>query len=177
MKKTLLFALLLLILSGCTPPKARLSYGKIIPYKNAVVLPMAKQPGSMDADWCIELLFDEDQVVLRSPEMLHTCYISIAYEIPGTDKKDVADMDLDFYDQMGGQFVYTLPYSWFPSRDKVENVIQIAVFYGPESVGLPTRSVETEDGTITYPDYSGYSFIFNRKESLKYFKAFIEHLR
>lgn len=177
MKKTLLLTLLLLLLSGCAPHKKSLSYGKIIPYGNGMVLPMAQEPGSKQADWCIELLFDDDMVVMRSPRVLHACYISILYEIPETDGQDAVDVDLDFYDQVGGKYVYALPYSWFPSREKVENALQISVFYGPEDVGLPTRSVEMDGGTVTYPDFTGYCFIFNRKEARKYFKAFTEHLQ
>ena len=177
MKRVFLLVILLVLASGCGPHKTQLSDGKIIPYNNGMILPMAEHPGSQKMDWCIELLFDETSVVMRSPRMLHTCYLSITYEDPVTEKKDVSDVDLDFYDQTKGQYVYALPYSWFPSRAQVENAIQIAVFYGPENVGLPTRTVPTEEGAMTYPDFTGYKFVFNQEEVRKYFKSFTEHLQ
>ena len=170
--------LVMLLTAGCSGQKARLEYGKIVPFDNGMILPMASDSDSRRPEWCIELEFGQDRVYLGSPRMLHSCYISFAYEDPATGVRDMTDVDLDFYDKVGDKYIYTLPYTWFPARSTVENTFQTVVYYGPEGVALPQREVTIEGGeTVNFPDYTGYCFVFNREESRKYFSALAAHLR
>ena len=178
MKKAKWFLLLLVLLAaGCSSQKVRLDYGKIIPFDNGMILPMVSESGNGKPDWCIQLEFGESQVYLGSPRMLHSCYLSFAYEDPATGVRDMTDVDLDFYDMKDGRYVYTLPYIWFPGRSVVENAFQTVVYYAPEDVSLPQREVTLETGeTVTFPDFTGYCFLFNREETAAYFGALAAHL-
>lgn len=172
MKQILSTLIALALLAGCSHDNSKkLEYGTILRYQNGMVLPMADQPGSSQKDWCVEVVFDGDFVVIRAPRALHTCYISFAYERPGTKVKDITNVDLDFRDVVGGKYVYALLKAWFPAPEILENTFQTVVYYAPEDVSLPMKEIETEDGMMQFPDFTGYCFIFNKRETKTYFSA------
>ena len=179
MKRLLTWGLLLLALTGCTSPKMdKLKYGKVIPVKDGIVLPMSRVPGGHKADWNVGLFFTPEGVVVQSPCELHTCSFSVVYENPETGMIDASSVDLDFRDRSSkGNYLYSLPYLWFPSRASVENALQVTVAYAPENADLPLQEVETPDGKQMLPDITGYCFVFTGEEIPKYFKALIEKLR
>lgn len=171
MKRLLPVLIALALLPSCTQNKQKLEYGTILSYQNGMVLPMKESPESNKKDWCVELLLDGSQVELRSPRALHTCYISFAYDNPLTGAKDMTSVDLDFQDIAGGKYIYAIPKAWFPTAEIRDNIFQTVVYYAPEDVALPMKEVEMEDGRYQFPDYTGYCFIFNRKETRTYFSA------
>lgn len=172
MKKVLILLFSALLLFSCRDGKVETSYGKLIPEDNGFILPMAKEPGKKPTEYVIRLSFTEEGVELRSPEMLHACYLSFAYTRPETGMKDMHMVDLDFQDRIRGEYIYSLPYIWFPSPGSMQNVFQTAVYYGPERVALPNVEITDEDGNkIMYPDFSGYMYLFNEEETRTWFKA------
>lgn len=178
MKKALILIAAILLLVGCGPKKERLKYGKIIAVENGIVLPMSREPGGKQTDWNVGLFFTSDDVVVQSPCELHTCAVSFVYENPQTGMLDARNVDLDFQDRSSkGNYFYSLPYMWFPSRTCLEHAVQITVTYAPENTTLPLQEVETPDGKQMLPDVTGYCFVFTDKEIPKYFKAFIEKLQ
>lgn len=177
MKRILLVAALLLSLSACqSGHKVNLGFGQVIVKEDCMVLPVRKEAGKPAPEWTIELSFQDKYAVLKSPYMLNTCYLSFAYELDG--RQDLITADLDFYTMEGKQYVYALPYSWFPPKNLVENVVQTAVYYVPENAPIPMLETMDPDGNrYTYPDFSGYFFVFDKAESQEYFKALIQHLK
>ena len=178
MKKALLLVATLLLLAGCGPKKDTLKYGKIIPVENGIALPMSREPGGNKTDWNVGMFFTPEGVVIQSPCELHTCAVSVVYENSGTGMLDVSNVDLDFQDRSSkGNYFYSLPYLWFPSRNCLEHAVQLTVTYAPENAALPLREMETPDGKQMLPDVTGYCFVFTGEEIPKYFKALIDNLR
>ena len=170
----------LLLLSACSAPKKELVYGKIIPTRDGLILPMADAPGEKQDNWCIGVTFGDQAIYLQSPRELHSCYVSIVYVNRDTGEQDVSDIDLDFLDRTDkGIYVYSLPYLWFVSRSCMEHALQATFYYAPSDVALPTKEIEVGDdgGKLTFPDFTGYCFIFNRQECALYLKALTEKLR
>ena len=171
MNRLLTALIALALLAGCSHDnRQKLEYGTILRYQNGMILPMKDQPDGSQTDWCIELIFDENQVVMRSPRALHSCYFSFAYDNPATKAKDITIVDLDFMDVVSGKYVYALSKAWFPAREVLEHTFQTAVYYAPEDVSLPMKEIKTEDGTMQFPDFTGFCFIFNKKETRTYFR-------
>ena len=178
MKKLMILAAALLLTAGCGPKKDTLKYGKIIPVENGIALPMSREPGGNKTDWNVGMFFTPEGVVIQSPCELHTCAVSVVYENSGTGMLDVSNVDLDFQDRSSkGNYFYSLPYLWFPSRNCLEHAVQLTVTYAPENAALPLREMETPDGKQMLPDVTGYCFVFTGEEIPKYFKALIDNLR
>jgi len=172
MKKALILLCTALTLLSCREGKVATSYGKLIPEERGFTLPMAKEPGKKATEYVIRVSFTDEEVELRSPEMLHACYLSFAYTRPETGAKDMHIVDLDFQDRIRGEYIYSLPYFWFPSAKVMENTFQTAIYYAPERVALPNVEIPDEDGNkIMYPDFSGYMYLFNGDETRTWFKA------
>jgi|GEM_PF-2107837 len=182
-RNLVILAAVAMVAASCGPKTVKAEFGKFVPLQDGVILPIAKGNDMKHVDYSIRLTFEEDGVYLRSPEMLATSYISMAYDYideEGNQKgRDMNENDLDFMDKIGGEYVYYLPYGWFPSKRIAENVFQLGVYYAPASASIPIKEVKGPDGIVqyTYPDYSGYSFMFNKEEFHEYFKAFIERLQ
>lgn len=180
MKKYLWTVVLLAVLAGCgNVKKEKLSYGRIILTENGMILPMAKEPGSKQADWCIGVTVGDNALFMQSPRELHSCYVSVVYLDPVTGQQDVSDIDFDFVDRApNGIYVYSLPYLWFVSRTTMQNALQVTFYYAPSDVALPQKEIDVEDGgKLTFPDFTGYCFVFSDEEISEYFKALIEKLR
>lgn len=177
MKRIMLVAALLLGLWACqNGHKVNLGFGQVVVKEDCMLLPIRKEAGQPAPEWSIELSFQDQYAVLKSPYLLNTCYLSFAYESNG--HKDLTEADLDFYTMEGNQYVYALPYSWFPPKSIVENAIQTAVYYVPENAPVPMQETTDSDGNrYTYPDFSGYFFVFGKAETQEYFKALIQHLK
>lgn len=180
MKKYWILIAGLLLLAGCTTQKKeQLKYGEIIPTEDGMILPMANAPGEKQDNWCIGVTFGDQALYMQSPRELRSCYVSIAYMDPSTGQQDVSDIDLDFIDRAkNGTYVYSLSYLWFVSRATMENALQVTFYYAPSNVALPSKEIEVEDGgKLTFPDFTGYCFVFNQEECAKYLKALTEKLR
>lgn len=177
MKKIMTIAAVLLSIWACqSNKKVNLDFGQVIVKEDCLVLPIRKEAGKHAPEWTIELSFQDKYAVLKSPYLLNTCYLSFAFESNGHN--DLTTADLDFYTMEGKKYVYALPYTWFPPKAVVEKVIQTGVYYVPENAPIPMMEGNDPDGNkYTYPDFSGYFFVFNQQESQEYFKALIQHLK
>lgn len=177
MKKTLIALSLLLALAGCkTEKKTALEFGEVVLTQEGMVLPVRKTPDSKKPFWCMDLSFEPQYVVLRSPRELTSCFMTFAYESGG--HQDITTVDLDFHSIQDGWYVYALSYNWFPPKAIVEKTVQTGVYYVPSDVDIPEQEHTDENGEkFTYPDFSGYYFIFNQAESRQYFQQLTDHLQ
>jgi len=162
---------------GCQSEKrTSLEFGQVVVTEEGMVLPVKKTPDSEKPYWCIDLSFEEQYVVIRCPMMLASCYMTFAYESNG--HQDIATSTLDFHSIQDGWYVYALSYNWFPPKSVVEKTIQTGIYYIPSDVSIPDREYTDENGDkLTYPDFTGYYFLFNQTESQQYLKALTDHLR
>ena len=169
---------MILLAAGCGPKKEKLEFGEIVPTRDGFLLPIQRSPESKRIDYTVELAFSENAAILYSKREMHSCFLTFAYSIPETGGQDISTLDLDFHDRVDGIWVYRAPYPLFPARKILDNVIQTAVYYAPEGVGLPQKEVKDKDGSrLFYPDYKGYFFIFNREETLNWFKPALDHIK
>ncbi len=178
MKKLMILAAALLLTAGCGPKKVNLEFGSIVPTQEGFLLPILREPGSKRVDYTVELAFADNSAVLYSKKEMHSCFITFAYTVPGTEQKDLSTLDLDFHDRVDGLWVYRVPYTLFPAKAILDNVFQTAVYYAPQNVGLPQKDITAEDGShLLYPDYKGYYFIFNGDETKTWFKPVLDHVQ
>lgn len=168
--------LLILVLFSCKT-KTETSYGHLIPLKDGFVLPMSKAPGEKDITYEVSLIFGDNALFITSKKPLKTCYISFAHDTDN-GQKDIINIDLDFIDVLKGRYVYSTPYTWFPSKTVLLNTFQTAVYYAPDDVMIPTKEFTEEDGAkVLYPDFSGYMYLFDKEETAEWFRPMIETLR
>ena len=109
--------------------------------------------------------------------MLGSCYVSFLYEKTEDGQRDVMDVDLDFQDRINGKYIYSISYGWLPG--KAHSFKGVTFFYAPMDVALPINEEKDSDGTVlfTYPDYTGYKFMFQGEEVGKYLSALLNKLR
>ena len=177
MKKASIVILAILLLASCqNEKKTSLSFGQVVLTDEGMVLPVKKNPDSEKPFWCMDLAFENQYAVLRSPKELSTCYITFAYDADG--HQDMATVNLDFHSIQDGWYVYALPYNWFPPKAVVEKTIQTGVYYIPTDAEIPDKEFTDENGEkLTYPDFTGYYFLFNQDETQQFFKALTNHLQ
>ncbi len=178
MKRHIIILLTICICAvSCGSHKTKVFDGYFIKKENGVVLPIAKIPESKAVDYEIEVLFDEHELVLRSTQMLGSCYVSFLYEKAKDGQRDVMDVDLDFQDRINGKYIYAIPYGWLPG--KANRIKGVTFFYAPMDVALPIKEEKDSEGTVlfTYPDYTGYKFMFQGDEVEKYLSTLLNKLR
>ena len=96
MKKASFVILAILLLASCqNEKKTSLSFGQVVLTDEGMVLPVRKNPDSEKPFWCMDLAFENQYAVLRSPKELSTCYITFAYDADG--HQDMATVNLDFH--------------------------------------------------------------------------------
>lgn len=169
---------LLVLLSACGSGKTKIFDGYFIQSENGVVLPIAKEPGSNSLKYDVNVEFGEHELFLKSPVMLGACYVSVLYE-KADGKRDVMDVDLDFQDLIQGKYVYSIAYGWLPGKSYAKSIKGVTFFYAPIDAALPSIEEKDSDGTVlfTYPDFTGYKFMFQGDEVGKYLPALLENLR
>ena len=178
MKKYWILLAGVLLLAGCTSPKKeQLKYGEIIPTEDGMILPMANAPGEKQDNWCVRLIIADNDVILQSPKQLESCYFTILGKNLDTNEDEVRYVDLDFQGGRNGGYIYSIPYLWFPAKVWMEKTEQLVIYYVPEGLDYPVIEKETENGPISYPDVTGYYFLFEQEEIQRLFAPLTAHLR
>ena len=177
MKKILTATIgLILVIAGCNPThKTPLEFGEVVLTQEGMVLPVRKTPDSKKPFWCMDLSFESQYVVLRSPRQLTSCFMTFAYEAGG--HQDITTVELDFHSLQDGWYVYATSYNWFPPKSIFDKTIQTGIYYIPSDVDIPEKEHTDENGDkYTYPDFTGYYFMLNREESQQYLQNLAGHL-
>ncbi|MDY6278383.1 MAG: hypothetical protein SPL35_08235 [Bacteroidales bacterium] len=178
MKRYLIILVALAVFTvSCGPKKTKVYDGSFIKTERGVLLPIADAPGEKASNYDIEVEFGDKELILKSSRMLGSCYASFLYELPGGNR-DVMDVDLDFQDLVKGKYMYSISYGWLPGKNLVKKMVGVTFFYAPLDTALPTVEEKDENGTVafSYPDFTGYRFMFQGEEVEKYLSPLLEKL-
>lgn len=180
MKKTIYLILFSLAILSCGPKQVKTESGKFMPFKDGYgfVLPISPSQGSEQNEYSIVVTFEEDAVYLKSKRELSDPFLSIMYKSDMAESgHETTQVSLDFRTIQNGQYIYSTNYKWFIPKETTKKVIMAGFYYAPTDVAIKTVEKTGPNGqTISYPDFTGYEFVFGEKEFPKYFKEFINHL-
>lgn len=180
MKKIIYIILFSFIILSCGPKQVKTESGRFMPFKDGYgfILPISPSQGSEQNEYSIVVTFEDDAVYLKSKRELTDPFLSIMYKSDMSEiGHETTQVSLDFRTVQNEQYIYSTDYKWFIPKETAERVIMAGFYYVPSDVAIKNvEKIDPKGNTISYPDFTGYEFIFDEKDFSKFFKEFINHL-